>query len=148
MSRTAIALLALALIVLVGQWLWARAIVHVDPALIPACSRRRVQWLRSNTAHIEYASALLALCAVGLQAAALALIAPPHELSALTPQRRGRDPCSTRRDDPELVDLAVDRRAGHAERPGGLDLVAVGVGEALHDRVALERLERRQHPRG
>ena len=71
MSRTATALLVLALLVFAGQWLWARALGHVDPALIPACSRRRVQWLRSNTAHIEYASGLLALCAVGLQAAVL-----------------------------------------------------------------------------
>lgn len=69
MSRMAIALLAFASLVFIGQWLWARAILHVDPALIPACSRRRVQWLRSNTVHIEYATGLLALCAVGLQAA-------------------------------------------------------------------------------
>jgi hypothetical protein len=70
MSRTATVLLVLALLVFAGQRLWARAVGHVDPALLPACSRRRVQWLRSNTAHIEYATGGLALCAVCLQAAA------------------------------------------------------------------------------
>jgi hypothetical protein len=71
MSKTATALLVLSLLVFTGQWLWARAVGHVDPALIPVCSRRRVQWLRSNTAHIEQASALLAACALLLQAAVI-----------------------------------------------------------------------------
>ena len=49
-----------------------------------------------------------------------------------------------RGDDPELVDLAIDRGPGHAERLGRLRLVAAGVEQALRDGVTLDRLERAQ----
>src|ERR1039457_3849695 len=57
--------------------------------------------------------------------------------------RRFREPWSVgRHDDPVLVDLAVDRRSGHAQRLGRLDLVALMVQQALHDGIALHRLQR------
>src|SRR5262249_47943667 len=46
--------------------------------------------------------------------------------------------------DPVLVDLAVDGGPGHSERLGGLDLVPVEVEQALHDGIALHRLQRAQ----
>src|SRR5271165_6147008 len=49
-------------------------------------------------------------------------------------------------DDPVLVDFAVDRGPGHAQRLGRPDLVAVMVLQALHDRVPLDRLQRGQQP--
>src|SRR5215470_18959343 len=51
-----------------------------------------------------------------------------------------------RGDDAVFVDLAIDRRPGHPERLGRLDLVALVVLQALHDRVALHRLEGAEQP--
>src|SRR6516165_155093 len=49
-------------------------------------------------------------------------------------------------EDAVSVDLAIDRRPGHAERLGRLGLVAARVQQALHDRVALQGLQRAQPP--
>jgi hypothetical protein len=51
-----------------------------------------------------------------------------------------------RGEDPELVDLSVDRGPGHAQRLRGLRLVAVGVKQTLRDGVALDRLQRAEEP--
>src|SRR5580698_1826403 len=51
-----------------------------------------------------------------------------------------------RHHDPVLMDLAVDRGAGHAQRLRRLHLVAVEVEQALHDGVALHRLQRAEQP--
>src|SRR3989440_11427999 len=60
--------------------------------------------------------------------------------SATTPGRRHG------RDDAVLVDLAVDRRPGHSQGFRRLRLVALRVEQALHDRVALQGLQRAEQP--
>jgi hypothetical protein len=68
-SKTAAALLALAVLVSVGQWLWTRLATHVDLQMMPAGSRRRVQWILTNSPRIQLASAALAGYAICAQAA-------------------------------------------------------------------------------
>jgi hypothetical protein len=46
-------------------------VAHVDPLLIPACSRRRVQRLMTNSAHIYLASVGVVACVVFVEAAVL-----------------------------------------------------------------------------
>src|SRR6266702_943581 len=60
------------------------------------------------------------------------------DLSAGRSARRG--------DNPVFVDLAVDRGPRHAQRFGRLDLVALVVEQALHDGIALHRLQRAEQP--
>ncbi len=50
--------------------------------------------------------------------------------------------------DAVAADLAVDRGAGHAEVARRLGLVAVVVQQRVDDRVALDRLQRREHAAG
>jgi hypothetical protein len=71
MTQAGAALLGLALLVSATQWLWTRVVAHVDPLLMPACSRRRVQRMLSNSAHIYVASVGVAACVVCVEAAAL-----------------------------------------------------------------------------
>ncbi|HEY0402903.1 MAG TPA: hypothetical protein VGD09_12860 [Blastococcus sp.] len=71
MSQAGAALLGLAVLVSAAQWLWTRVVAHVDPLLIPACSRRRVQRLMTNSAHIYLASGAVVACVVCVEAAAL-----------------------------------------------------------------------------
>src|ERR1700761_1933477 len=53
----------------------------------------------------------------------------------------GESPLRLPGHDAVLADAAVDRRAGHAERPGRADLVAALVEQGLDDRVPLDRLK-------
>jgi hypothetical protein len=65
-SKTSVALLALAILVSSGQWLWTRMAAHIDMHMMPTCSRRRVQWILTNSPRIQLAAAALAaysLCA-------------------------------------------------------------------------------------
>jgi hypothetical protein len=68
MSRTAAALLALLVLVSATQWLWTRMASHVDFALMPAYSRRRVRWMLGNSAHIQLGLAAIAACVLCLAA--------------------------------------------------------------------------------
>jgi len=82
---------------------------------------------------------------VGIWSAALLLVAAARRPRHGTPQGPS-SALSRRGDDPELMDLAVDRGPGHAQRLRGLRLVAVGVQQALRDGVALDRLQRAEEP--
>ncbi|MCW2705051.1 MAG: hypothetical protein JWQ37_3046 [Blastococcus sp.] len=71
MLQAGAALLGLAVLISATQWLWTRVVAHVDPLLIPACSRRRVQRLMTNSAHIYLASVGVVACVVCVEAAVL-----------------------------------------------------------------------------
>jgi hypothetical protein len=60
MSEAGVALVGLAVLVGATQWLWTRVVSHVDPQLIPSCSRRRVHRLLIESTHIYVASAVVA----------------------------------------------------------------------------------------
>ena len=57
MARAAVAMIALFALVGLAQWLFTGIAHHVDLRLIPAQSRRRVQWLLANSAHVYLATA-------------------------------------------------------------------------------------------
>ena len=68
MSQTGGALLGLAVLVAVTHWVWTQVVAHVDPLLIPAGARRRVDRIRANSANVYVASAVVVagvLCAEG-----------------------------------------------------------------------------------
>lgn len=67
MSRTAAALLALAVLLSIGHWVWARTVAHVDMQMLPACSRRRVHWLMAKSTDIQLTAAMLAVAAAWAQ---------------------------------------------------------------------------------
>jgi hypothetical protein len=70
-SRTGAALLGLAVLIGVTQWLWTRVVAHVDLLLVPAHSRRRVVRLRTSSPRIYVATALVAACVVCAEASVL-----------------------------------------------------------------------------
>jgi hypothetical protein len=72
MSRTAVALLALAVLVALTQWVWMRSVEHVDVRMLNSSARRRVRWIAANSGHIQLVAAAVAVAAVCLQAASLA----------------------------------------------------------------------------
>jgi hypothetical protein len=69
MSRTAMAFLGIAVLISVGQWLSMRLAGHIDLHMLPAHSRRRLQWMQVNTGHIQLCCAALVATAVGVQIA-------------------------------------------------------------------------------
>jgi hypothetical protein len=71
MSQAGAALLGLAVLVSATQWLCTRVVAHVDVLLIPACSRRRVERLLTNSSHIYLASGAVAACVLCVEAAVL-----------------------------------------------------------------------------
>lgn len=71
MSRTAVALLALAALLSIVQWVWVRAVDHVDLRFMGAHTRHRVHWLVTNSTHIQLVAAVLAVAAAGVQAASI-----------------------------------------------------------------------------
>ena len=71
MSQSGAALLGLAVLVSARQWLWTRVVAHVDPLMLSACSRRRVQRLTANSSSIYLASALAAAVVVCIEAVRL-----------------------------------------------------------------------------
>jgi hypothetical protein len=71
MARTAVALAALAVLIAFSQWVFTLAAGRVDPQLIPSCSRRRVRWLMTNSAHIYLAAAGTVTSVAFVQAVAL-----------------------------------------------------------------------------
>jgi hypothetical protein len=71
MSQAGAALLGLAVLISVTQWLWTRVVAHVDMLLMPAYARRRVERLRTNSAHIYLASGGVVACVVCAEAALL-----------------------------------------------------------------------------
>jgi hypothetical protein len=44
-----------------GQWLTIRAAALADVGLLPARSRRRLQWCQRNARHIEFSCAIVAV---------------------------------------------------------------------------------------
>lgn len=71
MSQSGAALLGLAVLVSARQWLWTRVVAHVDPLMMSACSRRRVQRLAATSSAIYLGSALVAAVVVTLEASGL-----------------------------------------------------------------------------
>ena len=71
MANEAVALIALALLLALEQWVFTVAVAHVDPRLVPAASRRRVRWLVVHSGRIYLAAALLVTAGLALQAVAL-----------------------------------------------------------------------------
>src|SRR5216684_80181 len=65
---------------------------------------------------------------------------PTIQLARAAAASAGRD------DDSVLVDLAVDRRPGHAQRLSRLDLIALEVEQALHNGIAFHQLQRTEQP--
>jgi hypothetical protein len=61
-TQAGAALLGLAVLIAATQWLWTRVVAHVDMLLIPACSRRRVERLRSSSTHIYLAAGGVVAC--------------------------------------------------------------------------------------
>jgi hypothetical protein len=69
MSQAGAAILGIAVLVAATQWLWTRVVAHVDMLLIPADTRRRVERLRTNSAHIYLAAGGVAACVVCVETA-------------------------------------------------------------------------------
>lgn len=67
MARTAVALIALFLLIALAHWMFVQVVAHVDLQLIPAHSRRRVQWLLANSSHVYLASTGLAVAVAAVQ---------------------------------------------------------------------------------
>ena len=71
MATEAVALVAVALLVALTQWMFTQTVARVDMRLIPSHSRRRVQWLVLNSGHIYLAAAGTAATVVVVQTAVL-----------------------------------------------------------------------------
>ena len=67
MSKTALAILALAVLLSAGVWLSERAAGLAEIQLLPSHCRRRVQWWQSNARHVQIACALAACAAAGIE---------------------------------------------------------------------------------
>jgi hypothetical protein len=70
-ANEAVALIALAVLVSLNQWMFTLTVARVDPRLIPVAARRRVHWLVAHTARIHVASAGLVAAGLVLQVTAL-----------------------------------------------------------------------------
>ena len=71
MSQPGEALIGLAALVAVTQWLWTRVVAHVDLLLIPAYSRRRVQRMVTRSPLVYLASGGVVLCVMCVEGAVL-----------------------------------------------------------------------------
>ncbi len=71
MSQAGGALLGLAALIGITQWLWGRLVAHLDPQLIPAVARRRVDRIRAKSAHVYLASGGVAACVLCTEAVLL-----------------------------------------------------------------------------
>jgi hypothetical protein len=71
MTQQAAALIGLAVLVSLTQWLFMVATAHVDVIAIPATARTRVRWLVANSAHIHLTCAGTVLAVVLVQGAVL-----------------------------------------------------------------------------
>ena len=67
MSKTALAILALAILVSAGMWLSVRAAGLAEIQLLPSHYRRRVQWWQSNARHVQFGCAAAVCVAAALQ---------------------------------------------------------------------------------
>jgi hypothetical protein len=67
----AVALVGIAVLVALTQWMFTQTVTRVDVQLIPARCRRRVQWLVVNSAHIYLAAAGMTATVVVVQTAVL-----------------------------------------------------------------------------
>ena len=67
LSTSALAIVAIAALISLGLWLSMAAARFARMEVLPAHSRRRVQWWQANTAHIQVACVLVALVAACLQ---------------------------------------------------------------------------------
>jgi uncharacterized membrane protein YbhN (UPF0104 family) len=70
-SQTGAALLGLAVLIAVTQWLWTRVVAHVDLLLVPAHARRRVVWLRTSSTRIYLVTGAVVACVVCAEVAVL-----------------------------------------------------------------------------
>jgi hypothetical protein len=66
-SSTALTVLAIAALVSLGLWLSMIAARFTEMELLPAHSRRRVQWWQANAGHVQIGCALLAVAAACIQ---------------------------------------------------------------------------------
>ena len=71
MAKEAVALIGLAALVSLSQWLFTNTAARVGMPAIPADARPRVRWLLANSAHIHLACGATALAAVVVQTAVL-----------------------------------------------------------------------------
>ena len=71
MAHEAFALMALAGLVALSQWIFVQAVIRIDVHLIPAHARRRVQWLVVNSTHIYLTAAGMVATVATVQAAVL-----------------------------------------------------------------------------
>jgi hypothetical protein len=70
-AHEAFALMALAGLVALSQWIFVQAVIRIDVHLIPAHARRRVQWLVVNSTHIYLTAAGMVATVATVQAAVL-----------------------------------------------------------------------------
>jgi hypothetical protein len=67
LSRSALAILAIAMLVSSGLWLSMRAARLAEVEVLPAYCRRRVRWWQHNATHVQLGCALAALAAACMQ---------------------------------------------------------------------------------
>jgi hypothetical protein len=67
MSRTALAIFAIAILISSGLWLSMRAAAVANLDLLPVRNRRRVRWWQQNSRHVQLGLAGLALTSVIVQ---------------------------------------------------------------------------------
>jgi hypothetical protein len=66
-SRSALAILAIAILVSFGMWLSVRAAGLAEIELLPGRCRRRVRWWQGHARYAQLCCALAALAAAGVQ---------------------------------------------------------------------------------
>lgn len=67
MSRSAFAVLAIALLISFGLWLSTRAAGLAEVELLPARCRRRVRWWQGNARYVQLGCAAVAVAAACVQ---------------------------------------------------------------------------------
>jgi hypothetical protein len=67
MSRSALALLGIALVVSLGLWLSMRIAARTSVDVLPARYRRRIQWWQGNQRFVQVGCAVVAVSAACMQ---------------------------------------------------------------------------------
>jgi hypothetical protein len=67
MSRSALAILGIAIVISAGLWLSMRIAASASIDLLPARYRRRLQWWQGNGRTVQFACALVAVAAACVQ---------------------------------------------------------------------------------
>lgn len=64
MSKSALAILGIAVVVSLAFWLSMRVAARAEMQLLPARYRRRVQWWQGNERNVQFACCLVAVATV------------------------------------------------------------------------------------